>query len=273
MNRLRLKSRYVYGLLMYRHISEVCFSDLGRNAVVFSPHKDDETLGCGGTILKKKRAGADVTIVFMTDGRLSHSHLISADKLKNIRTSEAISASRMLGVSNGNVVFLEYEEGILAKNMDSAVNKVKEILLLHQPDEVFIPHKREPVMPTTDHKVTNRIVLSALRMCKRKVTVYEYPVWLWHHPPWVSVPMGHGTLNALKQSLFSVPSMVMDFNCSIYIGDVLQLKRAVLDKYKSQMTRLVPNPRWRTLGDFSNGEFLECFFREQEIFHRYFLNV
>jgi LmbE family N-acetylglucosaminyl deacetylase len=44
--------------------------------VVFSPHPDDETLGCGSTIIKKKRLGADVTIVFMTDGSKSHPHFI-----------------------------------------------------------------------------------------------------------------------------------------------------------------------------------------------------
>ena len=35
--------------------------------IVFAPHQDDETLGSGGTIIQKKRKGADVKIVFMTD--------------------------------------------------------------------------------------------------------------------------------------------------------------------------------------------------------------
>ena len=38
--------------------------ELRRSAVVFSPHFDDETLGCGGTILQKRRAGAAVSLVF-----------------------------------------------------------------------------------------------------------------------------------------------------------------------------------------------------------------
>lgn len=244
----------MYEILIDRRVVEVSGGNLGRNAIVFAPHKDDETLGCGGTLLKKQRAGAKIALVFMTDGTRSHSHLISRDKLRRVRTSEAMSASRMLGVSDDDVAFLEYEEGFLNKNYGSAVNQVKKMLLLNQPDEVFIPHRREPDMPTSDHRVTNSIVLTALKSLGKTVNVFEYPVWLWHHPPWVNLPIGHGTFSALKQSIVSGSSLLMGFNCSVYIGDVLKLKRAILDRYESQMTRLIPTPRWRTLVDFSNGD-------------------
>jgi LmbE family N-acetylglucosaminyl deacetylase len=266
---LRLLTRHLCETLMNRGAIEICGNDLERNAIIFAPHKDDETLACGGTILKKQRAGAQIALVFMTDGSHSHSHLISADELGRIRTSEAISASRMLGVGDDNVAFLEYREGLLNKSYYSAVNQVKKTLSLYQPDEVFIPHRREPNMSTSDHKVTNRIVLSALKSNKSTVVVYEYPIWLWHHPPWVRIPIGRGTFNALKQSIISGSSLIMDFNCFVQIGDVLKQKRAILAQYKSQMTRLMPTPRWKTLGDFSNGEFLERFFQKREIFYRY----
>jgi LmbE family N-acetylglucosaminyl deacetylase len=266
---LRLLTRHLYEILMNRGAIEICGNDLEQNAIIFAPHKDDETLACGGTILKKQRVGAQIALVFMTDGSHSHSHLISADELGRIRTSEAISASRMLGIGDDNVAFLEYREGLLNKSYYSAVNQVKKTLSLYQPDEVFIPHRREPNMSTSDHKVTNRIVLSALKSNKSTVVVYEYPIWLWHHPPWVRTPIGRGTFNALKQSIISGSSLIMDFNCFVQIGDVLKQKRAILAQYKSQMTRLMPTPRWKTLGDFSNGEFLERFFQKREIFYRY----
>jgi len=245
--------------------------DLKRAATVFSPHPDDETLGCGGTIIKKKRAGAEVKIFFMTDGRKSHPHLISEKKLKCIRASEALAASQTLGLKKNDVAFLEYEDGELSKNQDSAIHKVIEILRLQQPDEIFIPYKRETF---SDHIATNRIVVSALQMYKKKVTIYQYPVWFWNHLPWVSMPMStpKKILSALKQSLISGLSLLKDFRCSVYIGDVLQLKRTTLDQYKSQMTQLYPDPRWQTLGDVSNGEFLECFFQEHEIFHQHILH-
>jgi hypothetical protein len=38
---------------------------------------------------------------------------------------------------------------------------------------------------------------------------------------------------------------------------------------QSQMTQLMDYPRWPTLHDVSNGEFLACFLRDYEVFHRY----
>jgi LmbE family N-acetylglucosaminyl deacetylase len=255
---------------MNRVIRELDENDLGRNAIVFSPHPDDETLGCGGTIIKKKRTGAEVKIFFMTDGRKSHPHLISENKLKFIRAREALAASRILGLEENDVAFLEYEDGELSKNRDLAIHKVREILLLQQPDEIFIPYHKEPSMWSEDHLATNRIVLSALQMCKRNAIIYEYPTWFWYYQPWVSLPMGtpKEILSALKQSLVSGLSLLKDFRCSVYIEDVLELKQTALNQHKSQMTRLVSDSRWQTLGDISNGEFLECFFQQHEIFHQ-----
>ena len=95
----KAQARRFYRRVMNRIMSELDQNALGRSAVVFSPHFDDETLGCGGTILKKKRAGADVKIVFMTDGSKSHRHLISENELKAIRASEGLAASSSLGLS------------------------------------------------------------------------------------------------------------------------------------------------------------------------------
>jgi LmbE family N-acetylglucosaminyl deacetylase len=40
-----------------------------KSILVFAPHPDDETLGCGGTIANRVREGHEVEIFFMTDGR------------------------------------------------------------------------------------------------------------------------------------------------------------------------------------------------------------
>ena len=270
MNHLRFQSCQVYRRIMHRVMSKLDEKDLERTATVFSPHQDDETLGCGGTIIRKKRLGAEVKIVFMTDGRKSHSQLISENDLKIMRAREALAAGRMLGLEEKDITFLDFEDGKLSENQDSAVHKVTDILQLQQPGEIFIPYHKEPLLWSKDHLATNMIVVSALQMYKRKATIYEYPIWLWYNQPWVSVPIGtpKEIFSALKQSVVSGLSLLKDFRCSVYIGDVLQLKRAALDQYKSQMMRIISDPRWHTLGDISNGEFLECFFQEHEIFHQ-----
>lgn len=268
---LKAQSRQFYRWIL-RHISNEYHEDhLRQTAVVFSPHFDDETLGCGGTILKKKKAGADVKIVFMTDGGKSHRHLISENELKAIRESEGLAASRSLGLSACDIYFLEFEEKKLSEHLDAATNRVTEILLQQQPGEIFVPYYKEPLLWSEDHLATNRIVLSALQMCRRKTIVYEYPIWFWQHWPWASVPIRshRELLRVLKKSCASGLRLLRDFRCSVYIGDVLELKRNALNQYKSQMTHFIPDPRWAMLGDVSNGEFLECFFQEHEVFRRY----
>jgi len=39
-----------------------------RSALVLAPHPDDETLGCGATILRKRAAGTPVHVLIVTDG-------------------------------------------------------------------------------------------------------------------------------------------------------------------------------------------------------------
>jgi LmbE family N-acetylglucosaminyl deacetylase len=260
--------RYVRNLAAYQ-IDE---NELGHSAIVFAPHPDDETLGCGGTIIKKKRAGAKIRIVFTTDGRHAQD-LIPEDEMKVIRVREAIAAARSLGLEENDVIFLEFEDTKLRENQEAPLGKVTEILLKEQPTQVFIPYYKD-ILP--DHVFTNRIVLLALQACRKKTVIYEYPVWFWYHWPWVSVSWcrqhRRHILVRLKCNLLAGLRFLRDFRCFVYIGDVLKLKRTALENYKSQMTRPIPDPHWLMLAEVSNGEFLQCFYQEREIFHRYCFN-
>lgn len=256
----------IYNLV--RHIcTEYPEDNLNKSAVVFSPHFDDETLGCGGTIIKKKHAGADITIAFMTDGSKSHSHLIAENKLKAIRKSESLTVSRSLGLTENDVFFLDFEETKLGEYASFAVNKVTEILSSQHPEEVFVPYHGEPTLWSLDHLATYSIVMSALQNYKKKLTVYEYPIWLWYRQPFSTIIDSPKKVVAyLKQNIVSRLNLLKDFRCSVYVGDVLKNKRDALNQYKSQMSKLVPDPGWQTLADVSNGQFLRCFFQEYEIF-------
>lgn len=39
-----------------------------KSIIVFSPHQDDEALGCGGMIALKREQGIPIKVVFVTDG-------------------------------------------------------------------------------------------------------------------------------------------------------------------------------------------------------------
>jgi len=205
----------------------------------------------------------------MTDGCQSHGHLISADELKSIREKEALAAAHRLGLDRDDIIFLEFRDTTLNKNQDLAIEKVAEIIHSFQPDEIFVPyHKESP----SDHYATNRIVISAIKLCKLSTIVYEYPIWFWCHWPWASlVGSRREILSVLRNSWLAGfgLNLLKDFRCAVFIGDVLEPKRVALEQHESQMKPLIPDSGWMTLGDVSKGEFLECFFQNYEFFHRY----
>jgi len=241
------------------------------SAVVFSPHYDDETLGVGGTIIKKRRCGAAVYLVFMTDGSKSHAHAMDGTRLSALRRDEALHAAHVLGVDESHVIFLEYPETHLQQHAIQAVQRVSEILWHLRCQQVFVPSTCEPALWSADHKATTDVVFRALINTRDKPEIYGYGVWFWYHWPWVPILRSNDTRRLLtlsRRALFGL-SASMNFNTAIYIADVLSEKRLALEKYKSQMTRLAQDKPWPVLGDLAHGEFLKLFFRSNEFFNSY----
>ncbi|MFH1154549.1 MAG: PIG-L family deacetylase [Pseudomonadota bacterium] len=240
------------------------------SAVVFSPHFDDETLGCGGTIIKKIRAGAEVQLVFMTDGSTSHRHLMSSDRLRKIRMSEGAAAAKCLGIKPENVIFLNIAEGQLEKYSLEARLKVRAVLEQFHPEDVYVPHRQEPLLWSADHIATHTIVVSELRNFKTVKTLWEYPIWYWFHWPWVKLEFRQRQYASIicRNSLiyrFGLRSY-SDLDSCVWIKDDLNLKMKALLQHRSQMTRLIPDARWSTLADIADGDFIDLFFRDFEFF-------
>jgi len=241
--------------------------DFGRSAVVFAPHQDDEVLGLGGTIIRKRRAGAKVTIAFMTDGSASHPHLVPGDEMARMRADEALACCRLLGVAREDVLFLNFKDGQLGSQLDAAEQRVGELVRQFRPAEVFIPHYHDG---SPDHLATTRAVLAALRAHHPSATVYEFPVWLWCLWPWIGLPSKLSDIvTSLRRSAEGNGRLVRDCRCFVRIGGLLELKREALKQHRSQLERLKPDPSWFILGDVSNGQWLDCFFQEREIFYRH----
>jgi LmbE family N-acetylglucosaminyl deacetylase len=245
--------------------------ELGRSAVVFSPHPDDESLGCGGTILRKKRAGATVKLVQVSDGGGSTT-LIPRDKLAAMRKQESLNAGRVLGVDD--TYFLEFPDGHLGEHVPAAIERVAGILRQESPQEVFVPYGREPMKQAADHVAVTNIVLAALQRHPNPVTVWEYPVWFWLHWPWVGFSQSAPPLqpkHIWKNSLLAHfgARAFLDLKYKVNIVDVLQQKRAAIAEHKSQMERLIDHPSWITLEQLSNGELMDCFYQEYEFFRCY----
>jgi LmbE family N-acetylglucosaminyl deacetylase len=249
----------------------VAASELSRRALVFSPHPDDESLGCGGTILRKKQAGATVKLVHVSDGGASTT-LIPREELTAMRKRECVDAGRVLGVDD--IYFLGFPDGHLWEHMAAATERVDEILRRESPDEIFVPYFREPLRQAADHVAVTQIVKAALRRQPGPVTVWEYPVWFWLSWPWVGFSQNIPPIkpkHILKNSLLAGFGLraFLELKVGVDIADVLEQKRAAIAQHKSQTEKLIDDPGWVTLEELSNGEFMDCFYQDKEFFHCY----
>jgi len=220
--------------------------ELRRSALVFAPHPDDETVGCGGTILQKRRAGAAMQLVFMTDGAASHPHLSPRAEMRVTRRREALEAVEVLGLEPRHVSWLDFPDGELALWREEAVARVHTLLLRHRPEHIFLPYARSE---HADHVATHSIVHEAVGRGGLGATLLEYPVWSWRH--W--------------RAAVHFPR---ELRTCVAVQDVLARKRAALERHVSQMQRRNGDPSWRTLGDVDQGAFLACFFQDYEYYRR-----
>lgn len=263
---MRAALRSVYRTLLYRRASELAGEALSAPAVVFAPHPDDEVLGCGGMVLRKKEAGAEVKIAFMTDGSASHAGRMPAAQLKEMRRQEALDAGRRLGLTPEDLYFFELEDGHLSLCQAEAASAAAALLSSARPAQVFVPCALEK---PSDHRATRSAVLAALRASGLSARVFETPIWFWDHWPWTST-CGASLASAVKKSWKrDVRYLLHDFRATVPIAPVLERKRAALNEHRSQMQSDGQVPGWMTLERVADGEWLDCFFQPYEVFASY----
>jgi len=265
---LQRVSRGLHRSAMARMATPLVNDELRRSAMVFAPHPDDETLGCGGTILQKRRSGAAMQIVFMTDGAASHAHLISRPEMRLMRQREALEAVEALGLGPAQVSWLDFPDGELRLWREEAITRVSRLLERHRPKQILLPYARGE---HSDHVATHSIVYESIGRVGLAATLLEYPVWSWRHWPRAA---GSGSWQKVRTVLAGCRATVCglrflrELRTSVAIQDVVAQKRVALERHVSQMRRRNGDPSWRTLGDIDQGEFLACFFQDYEYYRR-----
>ena len=232
-----------------------------KNVVVFAPHPDDETLGCGGTIVKKIKEGCGVYIIFMTDGRHSHSVTISrltSHELKEIRKEEAKRVGDILGLRQENLIFLDFEDGTLETNKKKTQEKVVKILKELTPVEVYYPHKKDP---QKDHRATNSIVENSIKLLSLHPVKYQYTVWTFKELIFKDSSYLPRILTYIKNVIHN-PGKHDVNEVHVNISEFLPLKIRAMEEYKSQVTVFFAKQKKPIL----ESSFLDNFFRNDEVF-------
>ncbi len=226
---LNYGGRVAFRRKLYRESQSIAPSQ--KPAVVFAPHQDDETLGCGGVIALKRKQGVSVKVVFLTDGRECYVGApaplpISIEECIQIRQEEALNALKTLGVAASDVIFLNHHDSTLGsfegEQRQAIVEELRELLMELHPQEVYVPYFNDM---HSDHIETHRLVKAAVQSIDQSIELWQYLVWsLWEY----------SHLNEVVEGKFANLY-------SVAIDSVREQKNEALRAYRSQYVPIVEN--------------------------------
>jgi LmbE family N-acetylglucosaminyl deacetylase len=140
--------------------------------MVISPHPDDESIGCGGTILKHVAEGDVVHVELLTSGEKG-GHGRSEAETAAVREAEATTAAMVLGLAH--VEFYRQPDGALRANKKLALLLAKRINDW-RPHAIYVPH---PAEQHPDHRIATRLLRQSFYMVdvEEMPRVLAYEVW------------------------------------------------------------------------------------------------
>jgi LmbE family N-acetylglucosaminyl deacetylase len=137
----------------------------GKTVLIFTPHPDDDTFGCGGIMKILADNGNNVQVVIYTnDDKGSRDLEMTSERLARIRKAEEERACEILGIPKENLTWFGYEDG----NLEYAEPKrlrgeVARQMKMHRPDAVFTidPGSKNERWHKTDHRMAAFITQDA----------------------------------------------------------------------------------------------------------------
>jgi N-acetylglucosamine malate deacetylase 1 len=141
--------------------------------LVVSPHPDDESIGCGGTLRRHVLNGDKVHAIFLTSGERG-GHGRSKEETRRVREQEAREAAHILGLAH--IEFWGVPNGALRVTkglVDRLCSKIAELGV----EVVYVTHDRE-MHP--EHRAAARLVrraVTGMRPLISKPEVLMFEVW------------------------------------------------------------------------------------------------
>jgi LmbE family N-acetylglucosaminyl deacetylase len=188
------------------------------NTMVIAPHPDDEVLGVGGTLLRRKSEGAKISWLIVTS--MNSEFGWCGDNIKK-RSDEIRLISKLFRFDS------VYELNFPTTRLDQVamcdlVAAISNVFNSFEPEEIFLPH---PSDVHTDHK----IVFEAASSCAK-----------WFRHPSVKRILTYETVSETDFGLVQNQSFCP--NVFIDIRPFLKEKLGAMDIYKSEMGS-APFPR------------------------------
>jgi N-acetylglucosamine malate deacetylase 1 len=132
-----------------------------KKILVIAVHPDDETLGCGGTLLKHKANGDQIHWMIATDIKESEGYDISTIKKRNKEISKIEELYEFTSVNKLNLSTTKvdtYSMSVLVSKISSVIDRIK-------PEIIYLPFKGDV---HSDHKY----IFDAAYSCTK---AFRYP--------------------------------------------------------------------------------------------------
>jgi len=144
--------------------------------LILSPHPDDETIGCGGAIIKTKTNDGVVKDLVFTDGsggfpdgfRPSRDEKTQMAKTRKIELEEV---QNLLGIDE--VAYMDFKDSHLVAT-ENLTKFITQTIKDFQPEAIFVPSLLDP---NQDHSETARAFYQASDKIAPKSTIFQYELW------------------------------------------------------------------------------------------------
>ncbi len=139
-----------------------------KDALIISPHPDDESLGCGGSIIKHVQAGSRVKVIFLTNGDKGDFMGRFGNNYISIRKKSAVKAMEILGVNDFE--FWGFGDRELSFSFEQVSYKIKKLIETFHPSVIYVP---SPFEAHPDHKAAFNIIWNLKEIFKGQIMIYE----------------------------------------------------------------------------------------------------
>jgi LmbE family N-acetylglucosaminyl deacetylase len=138
-----------------------------KTILVFTPHPDDDTFCCAGTLALLATRQNNIHIVLYTnDDKGSYDPQMTSQRLAQIRKAEEEEACRILGIPKQNLHWLQFHDGMLEyANPLDLVEEVTKVIRSYRPDVVMSidPGSEYVRWHKTDHRMAANNTQDAIR--------------------------------------------------------------------------------------------------------------
>ena len=246
-----------------RKATDHSHSFASNSCIVIVPHPDDEVLGCGGLIMRKRAAGCRVDVIMASDGAATVACRSMPSKTRHdimaLREEETLAACAKLGVESERVHFLRFPDGALSDHEAALKERIAELATELSPREIFVCALADG---HRDHVALARATRAMFEARSfESVDLWEYPVWYWNFRSWK--PEGtsnkRGFVLGVKR-MFAAARRARPYG--IALDGLRTKKREALECHRSQLGLLDDAPNSEGLPE----SFLSFFFRKHELF-------